>query len=185
MKNTISRLIPLTLILSLLLTACGSSDVKVELPEFLAVEEFGEDMDKESLEDDERLEKVDIKDNGSIVISMSKGEYDRELKHKKERIDNAIKSLTANEEFTFVDDVKFDKEYKKIDILVDKSKLDETPEFTVYIAHLVGLSAYSYQTYAEKSQGSIINFIDSSNNEVIDSLDFPEDFKSVLGIEDK
>lgn len=181
-KDFLVKNIFLIILSSLFLTACSTQDVSVELPEFLFIDEYGEDIDMESLTNEFNIKDAYVKKDNNIVLIMDKKEYDLELAIKKSRIDEDIKYLIEDDSVYSIDKIVYEEDYKNIDILVDKEKLRDSPEMMVHIGHVLGMSSYRYQVYSGMDRGVNINFIDIWTKDRLESMSFPDDFKILLGI---
>lgn len=174
----------LLIAISLVLSSCQQDSVRLDLPVFLAREEYGEDL--ASLIKEEGIEGLDFKDDSDqISLRMTRKKYEEDLASRKKSLDLVLEDLEFGESFGLVESISYRADYGEIDLAIDREKLDQNPAYLVYIGLILGRAAYSYQVYGLEGGGVQLNFRDSFDGGKIEGLYFPDDFGPILGLEDK
>jgi hypothetical protein len=115
-----------------------------------------------------------LNDDGSVTYTMSKARYDAGLKEIRDGIDQAIQEAVDASPEVF-SSITYDKSMTNFDVKVDRAAYEGNFE-TAFIGFTLGFSGMFYQVFdgvPSDEQEVLINFIDSSTNEVFDTQTWP------------
>lgn len=178
-------LLALTLVMTLLLSACGGGDklVEIEIPKMIVSQSFGditEESAQELVSEEEGIKEVELKEDGSLVLKLTKEGHEALVAEMDEQVKTIINELKDSDQIPFVKDITFTEDYKEVKIIADKENYETSPETGTVVAGMIGGAAGAYQSYAKVDVGVNIVIEDESGEE-LSSLNYPDDLKGVLG----
>lgn len=139
-------------------------------------ENFSEDFDEEifykTLNGIEGIFYTKNSETNEYILRMTNDAYN-ELKEIKSKDVIAEFDKLINDTENYVTDIKYDDDFRTVDIFVDREKTPEQlSDFDNVILSVMG-SAMAYQIYTIEGQSVIINIIYSDNNETFKTVSFP------------
>ncbi|MCK5129449.1 MAG: hypothetical protein KAQ68_06340 [Clostridiales bacterium] len=166
-------------------TEKGLLSVKITIPATLFM---GADVD--TVIEDLQYDDIDVtkNDDGSLTYKMSKATHKKMLDNFVVEFDRTIAEMVdeENEDYASIIDIKHNKTYSEITMLVEKEAYEEG--FDALGSFSLGLMGMYYQAYNGDSDDSIICTVfvkDNETGELISTSEFPEAFNEFMeGMED-
>lgn len=195
-------ILPLTLLFSILLVACGQDKESESGNADRASEETKKD---ESFKVDKGLLKVEVtipasllegqeidsaiteakkegikevikNDDGSVTYKMSKSVHKKMMKDMEKDILETIEEIKTSKDFASIKDVSYNKSFTEFTLTVNKEQFENS--FDAMASMGLALKGMYYQLFSgvdsEKFKVTVI-FKDESNGEVINTIVYPDD----------
>lgn len=147
--------------------------VEITLPKELLedVENFNEE---EYLKENKGIKSAKLNEDKSLTVVMTKSKHDELVKEMKKGMEDTINELIESEEMAYIKDIKYSKDFKEINILVEKEAYENSIDLT---SLMLGISVGMYQAYSGEEFETIINTKDADSGETISTETYPDDFK--------
>jgi len=155
----------------------GLMNVEMTIPLEL-LDEDSEELEKD-LEENWGGNIVD-KDDTSVTVKMPKKEHAKMLKEFKEDIETGFQELIDDEEFASIKDIKANKNFTSIKMLVDREGFENS--FDGFSVFTVGISSMFYQVFDGKDlekQKITIEIEDEASGEVFQEVVYPDAFEEM------
>jgi len=195
-------ILPLTLLFSILLVACGQDkesesgnadraseetkkdesfkvdkgllNVEVTIPASLLE---GQEIDSAITEaKKEGIEEVIKNDDGSVTYKMSKSVHKEMMKEMEKDILETIEEIKTSKDIASIKDVSYNKSFTEFTLTVNKEQFENS--FDAMASMGLALTGMYYQLFSgvdsEKFKVTVI-FKDESNGEVINTIVYPDD----------
>lgn len=134
---------------------------------------FFQDMTEEEIianAKEEGYKSTKVNDDGSVTYKMSKAKRKEMLKDMKISIDESIEELLEGEERveSFVE-IEYNDNLSKVDIYVDPELYSEWDSFYTVQFYMFGAFYQTFDGVASEDIDVIVNFIDNTTNDVINT----------------
>lgn len=139
---------------------------------------FFEDMSEEAIKtaaEENGFANCLINADGSVTYTMSKAKHKEMLDELKISFEDTIDSLINGEEqvASFVD-IKYNDDFSKIDIFVNKALYSSWDSFYVLTFYLAGAYYQSFAGIDADKIDIIVNFIDNATQEIFETASYKE-----------
>ena len=175
----INILMPFVLVA--VLVGCGNEkanknlelgDVEVTLPP-----QFFEGMTEENIRanaEAEEIKKVKIHEDGSVTYTLTKERQQEILKEFKDELDLTVTDIAGSEDYPSIKRIEANADYTNFDIYVDRAQFEANMDMIATLTLYIGSSYYHAFLGNAESFKATLNYIDESNDEVIESVVLPE-----------
>lgn len=147
--------------------------VDVTLPSEIVgdLDDFNEE---EYLAENEGIKTAEVQEDGSLKLTMTKKKHKELVNELEEETESSIKDLIESEETPYIKNVKYNKDFREVNIIVDREAYEEAFDITPLG---VGLMAGMYQIYSGKEYETTITIEDADTGDVINSITYPDDLE--------
>ena len=177
------RKVVMLFVVATVLVACGDGKVKenensqlgevqVTLPS-----QFFEGMTEESIRENaeaEGMKEVNIHEDGSVTYTLTEERQQEILKEFKDELDFAVNDIAVSDDYPSIKRVEANADYTKFDIYVDRAQFEANMDMIATLTLYIGSSYYHAFLGNAKSFKATLNYIDESNDEIIESVILPE-----------
>jgi hypothetical protein len=137
---------------------------------------FFEDMTEEEIESNSKEQgftKVVINDDGSVTYTMTKAKRQEILNDYKNELNNTIDSyINGENKVASFKSIRYNNDISKIDIRVDSSLYSAWDSMHTLVFYMYGAYYQIFNGVNKDDIEVIVNFIDDSTNEILDSGSF-------------
>jgi len=150
--------------------------------------EYFEEDELDALRDEMHEEQnADVKQNedGSLTVKMSKKDHKSMLHEMKESLEESMKEIVEDEEFSSINDISFNNDFSKFKIIVDEAGYQQS--WDGFATLTVGFAGMYYQAFAGKDvekEKVIIELVNAETNDVFDEIIYPDVLDDIEEIED-
>ena len=174
------------IVLVLVLVACGDKkvkenenldlgDVQVTLPP-----QFFEGMTEENIRanaEAEEIKEVKIHEDGSVTYTLTEERQKEILKEFKDELDLTVTDIAGSEDYPSIKRIEANADYTNFDIFVDRAKFEANVDMIATLTLYIGSSYYHAFLGNAESFKATLNYIDVSNDEIIESVVLPQDLE--------
>ncbi len=130
----------------------------------------------ERIKEDKTLKKVEINEDGSITISMSKEKHKQML----DEIKKELEDMFPAEEFASIKEFEFNDDLTDCKLIVDKAAFEKG--FDSFAVFGIGLIVQTYHFIeGDPSQKTVIHYIDFKTKKEFDTYTIPDDMQKDFG----
>lgn len=147
----------------------GLLDVTITMP----ADFVGEDITQESLDegvDENRYKSATINEDGSVTYVMTKAQHDAMLKELQDTMDEALDSMAEN--YENMASVKAENDYTKFIVTLNTGEMGLEESFAAFGFTII--SGYYHMFKGEETPEIVVDYIDGTTGELIDSWNSSE-----------
>ena len=115
---------------------------------------------------------AEVLENGSLKLTMSRAKHNEMMKEMKEGIAQSFQNLLTDENSSYIKDIRASKDYKKVDVIVDRKAYENSFDLS---SLSIMLSVGFYQVFEGNEFELELRYIDEATNEVIEEVILPEE----------
>lgn len=168
------KLIALTIICTIFLSACGGSNVTVTLPASF----FESQTESEIIEAAKEQDMTDSKNSdGSYTYTMSKSAHEKMIKEYKSNIDDMIKDIVNGDTYSSYRDIKYNNDLAKISLYVDQEEYESVLLDGFAILGLyIGVGYYQIFNGTKSDDMKVtFEFINDDTKDIFNTVVYPDD----------
>lgn len=131
------------------------------------------EFDKEVyLDENPNISDVELLENGSMKLTMSRAKHKEIMNEMENSILDSFNELMTDEESSYIKDIRASKDYKKVDVIVDREGYENAFDFS---SMTIMFSVGFYHIFEGDEFELELRYIDESTDEVIEELHLPEE----------
>lgn len=145
--------------------------VEITLPPDFAGDMSG--FDKEVyLDENPGIKDVELLEDGSMKLTMSREKHNEIMEEMEQSILTSFNELMTDEESSYIKDIRASKDYKKVDVIVDRAGYENALDFS---SMTIMFSVGFYHIFEGDEFELDLRYIDEATDEVIEELHLPEE----------
>lgn len=145
--------------------------VEITLPPDFAGDMSG--FDKEVyLDENPGIKDVELLEDGSMKLTMSREKHNEIMEEMEQSILTSFNELMTDEESSYIKDIRASKDYKKVDVIVDREGYENAFDFS---SMTIMFSVGFYHIFEGDEFELDLRYIDEATDEVIEELHLPEE----------
>ena len=145
--------------------------VEITLPPDFAGDLSG--FDKEVyLDENPGIKDVELLEDGSMKLTMSRAKHNEIMEEMEQSILTSFNELMTDEESSYIKDIRASKDYRKVDVIVDREGYENAFDFS---SMTIMFSVGFYHIFEGDEFELVLRYIDEATDEVIEELHLPEE----------
>lgn len=148
--------------------------VDITLPASFFEDQDMTTFDTVSYAEENGFKKAVVNNDGSVTVTMTKKRHNEVLTDMSTQIEKSFSDLIGASDTPYIKNISSSDDYLEVTVDVDKPGYESAFDLTPL---MIGFSAMSYQMFAGLDYHCEIIIRDVSNQEIIDSVVYPDDME--------